>query len=98
VCTLAGSTPGSTFVSGTEYISQGFSINKGDLWRNWGIVVALIIFFLFLNVTLGELVRFGMGGNAFKVYSKPTKENDALNEKLLARKEAKRADKTNEAS
>ncbi|KAH7311591.1 ABC-2 type transporter-domain-containing protein [Stachybotrys elegans] len=96
VCTLAGSRPGTTFVSGYDYISEGFSYNRGDLWRNWGIVLALIVFFLISNVVLGELVRFGMGGNSFKIYAKPTKELDQLNEKLAEKKEAKRQDKSNE--
>ncbi|KAJ3509488.1 hypothetical protein NM208_g15661 [Fusarium decemcellulare] len=96
VCTLAGSRGGTTFVSGSDYISQGFSYYPGDLWRNWGIVMALIVFFLILNVVLGELVKFGMGGNAAKVYAKPNKERKELNEKLLAKREAKRKDKSNE--
>ncbi|KFA80751.1 hypothetical protein S40288_05551 [Stachybotrys chartarum IBT 40288] len=96
VCTLPGSSPGTTFISGSDYIAQGFSYNQGDLWRNWGIVMALIVFFLILNVVLGEIVKFGMGGNSFKVYAKPNKELDALNEKLTEKKEAKRRDKTDE--
>ncbi|KAM5346373.1 hypothetical protein ACJ41O_009378 [Fusarium nematophilum] len=96
VCTLAGSRGGTTFVSGDDYIAQGFSYYPGDLWRNWGIVMALIIFFLILNVVLGEFVKFGMGGNAAKVYAKPNKERKALNETLLEKREAKRRDKTKE--
>lgn len=97
VCTLAGSTPGTTFVSGDDYLYQGYSYSKGDLWRNWGIVLVLIFFFLALNVALGEIIKYGMGGNSFKVYAKPTKELDELNEKLRERKEAKRKDPSNEA-
>lgn len=96
VCTLAGSRPGTTFVSGNDYIEQGFSYYPGDLWRNWGIVFALIVFFLTLNVVLGEFVKFGMGGNAAKIYAKPNKERDALNQKLLEKREAKRQDRTKE--
>lgn len=96
VCTLAGSQSGTTFVKGSDYIAQGFSYFPGDLWRNWGIIMALIIFFLFLNVVLGEFVKYGMGGNSFKVYAKPTKELNALNEKLVKKRDAKRKDKSNE--
>lgn len=97
VCTLPGSTAGSTFIDGSEYIAQGFSYYRGDLWRNWGIIMSLIVFFLILNVVLGEVVRYGMGGTAAKMYVPPNKERKALNEKLLADREAKRKDKTNEA-
>ncbi|KAL4724201.1 ATP-binding cassette transporter snq2 [Fusarium chlamydosporum] len=96
VCTLAGSKAGTTFVSGSDYVAQGFSYYPGDLWRNWGIVLALIIFFLFLNVALGELVNFGMGGNAATIFAKPNKERKALNEKLKAKREARTKDKSNE--
>lgn len=96
VCTLAGSKAGTTLVSGTDYVAQGFSYYSGDLWRNWGIVLALIIFFLFLNVALGELVNFGMGGNAATIFAKPNKERKALNEKLNSKRDARRKDRSNE--
>ncbi|KAH7185936.1 ABC-2 type transporter-domain-containing protein [Fusarium flagelliforme] len=96
VCTLAGSKAGTTLVSGSDYVAQGFSYYPGDLWRNWGIVLALIIFFLFLNVALGELVNFGMGGNAATIFAKPNKERKALNEKLTSKRDARRKDRSNE--
>lgn len=42
VCTLAGSKPGTLQVSGIDYVEKGFSYRHGTLWRNWGIVMALI--------------------------------------------------------
>ncbi|KJZ78583.1 hypothetical protein HIM_01974 [Hirsutella minnesotensis 3608] len=96
VCTLPGSRSGTTFVSGTDYMAQGFSYHPGDLWRNWAIVVAIIIFFLGLNVVLGEVVKFGMGGNTFKVYQRPNKERKALNDRLMEKREARRKDRSDE--
>ncbi|KAK3945683.1 putative brefeldin a resistance protein [Diplogelasinospora grovesii] len=99
VCTLAGSTPGTLEVSGSAYIIQGFSYSPSDLWRNWGIIMALIVFFLILNVVLGELVKFGMGGNLAKVFQKPNDERKKLNADLLAKRDARRkARKENESS
>ncbi|KAK7418333.1 ATP-binding cassette transporter snq2 [Neonectria magnoliae] len=97
VCTLPGSTGGTTFVKGSDYISEGFSYFPGDLWRNWGIVMALIVFFLILNVVLGEFIKYGMGGNSAKVYARPNKERTKLNQALLEKREAKRKDKSDEA-
>ncbi len=97
VCTLAGSEPGTTFIDGNAYIAQGFSYYPGDLWRNWGIVVGLIIFFLIMNVVLGEIVKFGMGGNSFKIYVKENKERKELNASLLEKREDRRKDRSNEA-
>ncbi|KAI0026135.1 ABC-2 type transporter [Xylariomycetidae sp. FL0641] len=82
VCTLAGSKPGTLSIDGGDYITQGFSYAPQDLWRNFGIIMAIIIFFLVMNVVLGEFVKYGMGGNQAKVFAKPNAEIKALNEKL----------------
>ncbi|KAI2628522.1 ABC-2 type transporter-domain-containing protein [Hypoxylon sp. NC1633] len=82
VCTLPGSTPGTLAVSGAAYITQGFSYAPEDLWRNFGIIMAIIVFFLIMNVVLGEFVKYGMGGNLAKVFAKPNPERKVLNEAL----------------
>lgn len=96
VCTLGGSVAGSSTVKGSDYIEAAFSYNAGDTWRNWGIIVGLIVVCLALNVFLGEVIKFGMGGNAAKVYSKPNRELEKLNEALIQKRDARRADKSNE--
>lgn len=90
VCTLAGSTPGTLRISGSDYIEKAFSYSPGLLWRNWGIVAAIIVFFLALNIVAGEFVRHGMGGNQAKVFQKPNAERKRLNEELIRKKEEKR--------
>ncbi|KAI1326733.1 ABC-2 type transporter [Xylariaceae sp. FL0255] len=93
VCTLAGSTPGTDIVKGGDYITKGYTYAPSDLWRNFGIVLAIIVFFLIMNVVLGEFVRYGMGGNSAKVFARPNKErtalNEALNNKRLERQKSK---------
>ncbi|KAK4133652.1 hypothetical protein BT67DRAFT_434638 [Trichocladium antarcticum] len=86
VCTLPGSTPGTLEIPGSSYIDQGFSYSPGLLWRDWGIVVALIVFFLVMNIVAGEYVRFGMGGNQAKVFQKPNAERKKLNDELARKK------------
>lgn len=99
VCTLAGSTPGTLEVPGSAYIGQGFSYDKGGLWRNWGITMALMVLYLFLNVFLGEFVKHGMGGNTAKIFQKPNAERQKLNEDLLSKRDKRReARKKNESS
>ncbi|EHL03106.1 putative ABC transporter G family member 11 [Glarea lozoyensis 74030] len=93
VCTLPGSVPGTDIVSGSAYITQGFSYSPSDLWRNFGIIVALIVAFLISNATLGEWLTFGAGGNAAKVFQKPNKERDELNAALVAKRDARRGQK-----
>lgn len=93
VCTLAGSVAGSPDVSGSKYITQGFAYAPSDLWRNFGIIIALIVAFLITNATLGEWLTFGAGGNTAKVFQKPNKERDELNAALAAKRDARRAHK-----
>lgn len=90
VCTLAGANTGTLEISGSDYIEQGFSYSPGLLWRDWGIVAAIIVFFLGLNVVAGEFVRHGMGGNQAKVFQKPNSERKKLNDELLRKREEKR--------
>ncbi|KAI1859058.1 hypothetical protein JX265_010535 [Neoarthrinium moseri] len=96
VCTLAGSTPGTSRVSGAAYITQGFSYHPSDLWRNFGIIMALIVFFLIMNVVLGEFVKFGAGGNTFKVFQKPNEERKRLNEALANKRLERQKSRTQE--
>jgi len=93
VCTLAGSVPGTDTVSGSAYITQGFAYAPSELWRNWGIILALIIGFLITNATLGEWIVFGAGGNTAKIFQKPNKERDDLNAALVAKRDARRSSK-----
>ena len=91
VCTLPGSRPGTYQVSGSDYIRQGFSYDPSELWRNFGIILALIIFFLIMNVVLGELINFAGGGMSFKTFTKPNPERKELNETLQRKREERRA-------
>ncbi|KAI3331201.1 ABC-2 type transporter [Ustulina deusta] len=96
VCTLAGSKPGTLAVKGADYITQGFTYAPQDLWRNFGIVIAIIIFFLIMNVVLGELVRYGMGGTQARVFARPNAERTALNEALNSKRLQRQKSRTND--
>lgn len=87
VCTLPGSTAGSSSVSGTSYLETGFSYNPADQWRNWGITIVLIAGFLAANAFLGEYVKWGAGGRTVTFYAKETKELKELNAALQAKRD-----------
>ncbi|CZR61096.1 protein SNQ2 [Phialocephala subalpina] len=93
VCTLAGSVAGTDQISGSAYITDGFSYKPDELWRNFGIIMALIAVFLITNSTLGEWLTFGAGGNAAKVFQKPNKERDELNAALVQKRDQRRSTK-----
>lgn len=86
VCTLRGSTAGSSIVPGSAYIEQAFSYYPSDLWRNFGLILVLITVFLITNVTLGELVKYGAGGRTITFFQKENSERKALNEELQEKK------------
>lgn len=96
VCTLAGSVAGTDVVSGSAYIVKGFDYDPNTLWRNFGIIVAIIAVFLFLNATLGEIITYGAGGNAAKVFQKPNKEREELNQELIRKRDLRRSTKSEE--
>ncbi|KAI2678985.1 hypothetical protein DTO012A7_6030 [Penicillium roqueforti] len=90
-CTLVGGDPGSAIISGSNYIAQSFSYLNGDLWRNFGIMIALIVGFLISNLYFGETLQFGAGGKTITFYQKENAERKELNEALMQRKASRQA-------
>lgn len=86
VCTLPGSVSGTTQISGTDYIELAFRYFPRDLWRNFGIIIALIVAFLIANAFLGEYVKWGAGGRTVTFFAKENAELKELNEKLQHKK------------
>lgn len=95
-CTLPGGDPGSNIVPGSEYIRRQFSYEPGDLWRNFGIIMALIVGFLFLNSYLGEVVNFEAGGKTVTFFAKEDDEKKKLNEELHRKRERRQQKKETE--
>ncbi|KAL2759934.1 hypothetical protein ACRALDRAFT_1073982 [Sodiomyces alcalophilus JCM 7366] len=56
VCNSVGAMPGSDYVSGTIYASSMFSYEWHNRWRNFGILVAFVFFFLAVYMIAAELV------------------------------------------
>ncbi|KAL9035941.1 MAG: hypothetical protein Q9180_004584, partial [Flavoplaca navasiana] len=55
-CTTVGSVAGVSFVEGDAYINQSFQYYQNHLWRNFGILVAMTIGFLFIYLTFAEFI------------------------------------------
>lgn len=90
-CTLAGGEPGSAIIPGSEYLAQTFSYYRGDLWRNFGIMLALIVGFLATNLYFGETMQFGAGGRTVTFFQKENKEREELNQALETKKANRQA-------
>lgn len=54
-CTLAGSTTGSSMVSGGDYLRAQYGDQTQHVWRNAGIIVAFWVFFAIVNAIGFEL-------------------------------------------
>ncbi|KAJ5716515.1 hypothetical protein N7493_008426 [Penicillium malachiteum] len=93
-CTLAGGDSGSDIIPGLNYLGDTFSYYKSDLWRNLGIIIALIIGFLCSNLYFGEILQFNAGGRTVTYFQKENKERRELNEALAQRKANRQSTKT----
>jgi ATP-binding cassette subfamily G (WHITE) protein 2 (SNQ2) len=89
VCTLAGAEPGNAYVSGRAYIASSFSIGGfGQLWRNWGIILAFFIAFQLIQMFLVEWLAQGTHQSAVTVFKPEDKDTKERNERLQERKQA----------
>ncbi|WWD20474.1 hypothetical protein CI109_104950 [Kwoniella shandongensis] len=55
-CAIAGADPNSTVLSGTSWLNVALSFRKSHVWRNFGILVAFWLFFLFICAIMIEMV------------------------------------------
>ncbi|KAI4120948.1 MAG: hypothetical protein LQ338_006657 [Usnochroma carphineum] len=69
-CTLQGSRPGSTTVSGADYIRTAFTYERAHLWRNFGIITAFWVFFVVLTMIGMELQKPNAGGGAVTIFKR----------------------------
>jgi ATP-binding cassette, subfamily G (WHITE), member 2, SNQ2 len=69
-CTLQGSTPGRTTVSGAQYIKVAFGYTRSHLWRNFGILIAFWLFFVAITVFGMESAKPNAGGGAITIFKR----------------------------
>jgi ABC-type multidrug transport system permease subunit/ABC-type Mn2+/Zn2+ transport system ATPase subunit len=55
-CTAVGAQPGDDFVSGDIYAASRFNYHWENRWRNLGIMIAFMVFFLFTHLITAEYV------------------------------------------
>lgn len=89
-CTLPGGVNGLPEVSGSNYIREGFQLDPETLWINFGITIALLIFFLMANMMAGEYFTWEAGENMAMVFQKPSEERERLNAALMRRRDHRR--------
>lgn len=55
-CSVIGNVPGSTVVSGSEYLRHALHMNRGHVWRNFGIIIALWALIAALGMFFLEII------------------------------------------
>ncbi|KAK7442419.1 hypothetical protein CaCOL14_001239 [Colletotrichum acutatum] len=55
-CSVAGAAPGADFVDGDFYMNATFSYYKSHIWRNFGILIAFIVFFMCVYLLVAEYI------------------------------------------
>ncbi|KAL9064842.1 MAG: hypothetical protein Q9161_008626 [Pseudevernia consocians] len=69
-CLRSGSQPGSTTVSGADYIQTAFTYKRDHLWRDFGIIAGFWIFFVVLTMIGMELQNPNAGGGAVTIFKR----------------------------
>lgn len=55
-CDIVGAMPGVDFVTGTQHLMEAYNYKPDHRWRNLGVMVCFLVFFLACNLVSSELV------------------------------------------
>ncbi|KZL71217.1 multidrug resistance protein cdr1 [Colletotrichum tofieldiae] len=55
-CSVAGAAPGADFVDGDFYMNATYGYYKSHIWRNFGILIAYIVFFMGVYLLAAEYI------------------------------------------
>ncbi|PLB55428.1 putative ABC transporter [Aspergillus steynii IBT 23096] len=69
-CALQGSNTDQLTVQGPNYINTAFTYSRSHLWRNFGIIIAWFIFFVFLTMLGTEFQKPNKGGSAVTIFKR----------------------------
>ncbi|PYH42887.1 AtrD, ABC-transporter [Aspergillus saccharolyticus JOP 1030-1] len=69
-CAVAGASTGSSLVSGDAYIAANYSYYYSHTWRNFGILVAFILFFMTMYLLIAEFVMFDQSKGEVLVFQR----------------------------
>lgn len=80
-CALQGSTPDQLTVQGSDYIKAAYTYTRAHLWRNFGILIAWLIFFVCLTMVGMEIQKPNKGGSSVTIFKRgevPKAVEDAM--------------------
>ncbi|CCF59333.1 hypothetical protein KAFR_0G03010 [Kazachstania africana CBS 2517] len=56
-CAWQGATLGNDYVRGQDYLSTGLSYSYSHVWRNFGVIIAFIVFFICCSLVAAEYIK-----------------------------------------
>ncbi|CCD22990.1 ATP-binding cassette sterol transporter AUS1 NDAI_0A08370 [Naumovozyma dairenensis CBS 421] len=56
-CAWRGATLGNDYVRGRDYLAQGLDYSYSHVWRNFGIIIAFLVFFLFCSLVASQYIK-----------------------------------------
>ncbi|CUM66587.1 uncharacterized protein PRCAT00004256001 [Priceomyces carsonii] len=71
-CSAVGSTAGQLEVQGSRYLNLAFLFSNNHKWRNFGISMGFLVFFLLVYLFLTEMIRTGKQKGEVALYLKGT--------------------------
>ncbi|XMA19034.1 hypothetical protein WAI453_011825 [Rhynchosporium graminicola] len=69
-CTVQGSRPGEAFVRGSDYLDVSFGFRRSHLWRNFGILIAFLIFFVGVTALGMEMQGPSKGSSGVTIFKR----------------------------
>ncbi|KRZ98223.1 uncharacterized protein AC631_06017, partial [Debaryomyces fabryi] len=81
VCSVVGASTGSNIVNGDDYINQSFEYYFSHRWRNWGIIVAFVLFFLFVHIIICEYNKGAMQKGEILLFQRSALKKNRLKRK-----------------
>ncbi|ODV97159.1 hypothetical protein PACTADRAFT_32646 [Pachysolen tannophilus NRRL Y-2460] len=72
VCSVVGSVAGYDYVNGTTYLEESYDYRYSHRWRNWGIMVGFVLFFLGTYLGLIEFNRGAMQKGDITLFQRST--------------------------
>ncbi|PYH88728.1 hypothetical protein BO71DRAFT_467139 [Aspergillus ellipticus CBS 707.79] len=72
-CSVAGASGSSGLVSGDTYIAENYGYYYSDTWRNFGILIAFIVFFMTTYLLIAEFILFNASKGEILVFQRKHK-------------------------
>ncbi|KAF2270328.1 ABC transporter-like protein [Lojkania enalia] len=87
ICATTGATAGADFVDGDTYLAVKFHYHGGHLWRNFGIMIALMVFGCFVYLVATEYISVKKSKGESKL-DEESDADDRVNIETIAREES----------